>query len=245
MIQQKTLNKNFYALINNEKSFEFFNKEKIYSNIVNIETCKFSGNLEDLGKTIDNYGYSDEFKENINHNRTKVLYDNIDKSMRKKLEQIRTKNLEKKDYLKNPTDILIFTDSYCFSACSVFIKSFQNTGGAIIVGFNGNPKLGIDEFDASQSASSVQVFEDKEYYNLQSLGYIINGITFEETFDESYQNPNPIPREYNIDLVDERVAIYAPYSDDLYNDFLNKAGDIFKKYETNCNKNNPRLLLFF
>ena len=88
MIQQKTLNKNFYALINNEKSFEFFNKEKIYSNIVNIETCKFSGNLEDLGKTIDNYGYSDEFKENINHNRTKVLYDNIDKSMRKKLEQI-------------------------------------------------------------------------------------------------------------------------------------------------------------
>lgn len=243
LIQQKTLDKNFFALINNEKSFEFFNKEKSYANKVNIETCKFNGNLEDFGKITDDYGYSDKFKENITHNRTKVLYDYIDKSMRKKLENIRKKNVNKKENLKNPTDIIIFTDSYCYSACSVFIKSFQNTGGAIIAGFNGNPKLGLDEFDASQSASSVEAIKDKEYYDLQSLGYIINGITFAETFDSSYQNPNPKPREYAIDLVDERVPIYAPYSDNLYNDFIKKANDIFKKYENNCNKNNTKFLL--
>ena len=243
LIQCKTLNKNYFAFINNEKSFEFYDKEKYYAVRANIETCKFSGNLEEFGKINDDYGYSDEFKENINHNRSKVLYDYIDKSMRKKLEKIRVKNFEKKDFLKNPTDILIFTDSYCYSACSVFIKSFQNTGGAIIVGFNGNPKLGIDEFDASQSASGVDVLKDKEYYSLQSLGYEIIGITIAETFDVSYPNPNPIPREYIIDLVDERVPIYAPYSDDLYNNFIKEANNIFKKYETNCNKNNPRLLL--
>ena len=33
---------------------------------------------------------------------------------------------------------------------------------------------------------------DKEYYNLQSLGYQINGITHAESFDDSYQYPNPI-----------------------------------------------------
>ena len=90
------------------------------------------------------------------------------------------------------------------------------------MGFNGNPKLGIDEFDASQSTSGVDVLQDKEYYSLQSLGYEINGISFAETFDVSYQNPNPIPREYTIDLVDERVLIYASYSNYLYNDFIKK-----------------------
>ena len=55
-------------------------------------------------------------------------------------------------FLKNPTDIIIYTDSFCYSACSGFIKAFQNTGGASIVGFNGNPKIkGTKEFDGSQS----------------------------------------------------------------------------------------------
>ena len=69
--------------------------------------------------------------------------------------------------LKIPSDIIIFTDSYCFSACSELIKPFQNTGGAIIVGFNGNPKIrGTDEFDGSQSSSSVKEFKSEEYYEL-------------------------------------------------------------------------------
>ena len=89
----------------------------------------------------------------------------------------------------------------------------------------------------------MEGFKDKEYYNLQSLGYEIIGITYGESFDDSYQNPNPIPREYTIYLVDERVPIYSAYSDELYNDFINKATEIFKKYETKCSKNNHRLLL--
>ena len=243
LIQQKTLDKQFFELINNVNSFEFFKKKDKYINLANTETCKYFGSLEELGKINDDYGYSDEFKENINHNTTKILYDHIDKSWKKKLDKIRKINFEKKENLKKPTDILIFTDSYCFSSCSLFIKSLQSTGGAIIVGFNGNPKLGIDEFDASQSASGVQAIADKEFYNLKSLGYEISGITYAESFDDSYQHPNPIPLEYTIDLVHERIPIYAPYSDDLYNDFISKASGIFKKYETNCTKNDPRLLL--
>ena len=76
--------------------------------------------------------------------------------MKKKLDKIRKTNFEKKENLKKPTDILIFTDPFCFSSCSAFMKSFQRTGLGVIFGFNGNPKLGIDEFDASKSASGVK-----------------------------------------------------------------------------------------
>ena len=244
LIQQKILDKSFNTLIKNKKAFEFFKKENIYPQLfANTETCKNIGDLDELEEIYDDYGYSDEFKQNIIHNRTKIPVDFLDKSWKKRLEKIRKENIDKKNYLKKATDILIFTDPWCFSGGSYFIKAFQNKGGAIIVGFSGNPKLGIDEFDASQSPSPVQAFQDKEFYYLQSLGYKVGGITFAESFDDSYQEPNPIPREYLINLVDERVPIYSSYSDDLYNDFINKANEIFKKYETKCNKNNPRLLL--
>ena len=242
LIQQKTMDKNYRSMINNEKSFEFFKKSNLYRSYANVETCKYVGSLEELGDIEDDYGYSDIFGK-ITHKRSKI-YDFLDKSLRKKLEKIREKNFEK-DNLKKSTDILIYTDSFCFSAGSGFIKAFQNTGGAIIVGFNGNPKIDKNEFDGSQSSSSVSAFKDEEYYNLESLGYNIIGITYSESFDDSYKNINPIPREYTVDIVDERVPIYGPYSDDLYNDFINEAEKIFQKYEikNECNKNNPRLLL--
>ena len=58
--------------------------------------------------------------------------------------------------VKNPTDIIVFTDAYSYSATSTFIKGFQITGGAKIVGYFGNPKIGgTKEFDGSQSNSVV------------------------------------------------------------------------------------------
>ena len=245
LLQQKTLGKSFRALIYNEKAFEFIDLINLYTNYINfanIETCKYIGSIKELGKTVDDYGYNEEMKQNIIHNRTNI-YDYSDRFIRKTLEKIRKKNFENKKFLKNPTDILIYTDSLCFSAGSDLLKAIQETGGAIIVGFNGNPKLPINEFDGSQSPSSKANFPNQEYNNLNSLGYKIYGITYAESFDDSYQNPNPIPREYTINAVDERVPIYAPYSDELYDDFIFKAKEIFNKYEINCNKNNSKLLL--
>ena len=88
-------------------------------------------------------------------------------------------------------------------------------------------------------------FTTQEYYNLQSLGYSISGITYAESYDDSYQSKDkaPIPREYTVDLVDRRVPIYAPYSDDIYEKFIKEADKIFKEFETKCNKNNKLLLL--
>ena len=165
--------------------------------------------------------------------------------MEKKVRSSKKKNFENKR-LKNSTDIIIFTDGYCYSSCSDFVKAFQDTGGAIIVGYNGNPTIeGRDEFDASQSPSSVATFTTKEYYELKKLGYEISGITFSESFDDSYQNKTeaPIPREYTVDLVDRRVPIFGPYSDELYTTFISYATEIFNEFKTKCSKNNKRLLL--
>ena len=54
----------------------------------------------------------------------------------------------------NPTNIIVFTDAFSYSATSYLINGFQKTGGAIIIGYFGNPKIkGTKEFDGSQSDS--------------------------------------------------------------------------------------------
>ena len=246
LIQLKTLDKTYRAVLNIPFINEYMTKNELYSDFANAETCRYIESMEELGQYKDNYGYSDVFGSYITHNRTGI-YDFLDKTKRKFLDKFRKNILENnKKFLKSSTDILIYTDGFSFSATSGFLKAFQNTGGAIIVGFNGNPKIeGTSEFDASQSSSSVAAFQSEEYFNLQNNGFIVSGITYSESYDDSWRNKSqtPIPREYTVDLVDERVPIYGPYSDDIYDKFIKEAEKIFKNYEIKCSKNDPRLLL--
>ena len=62
------------------------------------------------------------------------------------------------------------------------MKAFQDTGGAIIVGFNRNPKIkGTSEFGGSQSSSLVRAFYPSEYDSIESLGYHNYGVTYAES----------------------------------------------------------------
>ena len=152
--------------------------------------------------------------------------------------------------MKRPTDIIIFTDSYSYSATSLFIKSFQNTGGAITVGFFGNPKIeGTDLFDASQSPTTVESKENlgittmqKELDNYNFAARISSGETY------NFHQPNikdQIPREYALDPVDFRVNIYSDYSDDLYDKFIKEGKKIHDEVnnQNKCNSKNEKLLL--
>ena len=65
----------------------------------------------------DNLIYEDNFN-NVIFKRTKFLL----------------KDYKNKD--RKTTNILIFTDGYSFSANSYFIKDLQESGNAIIVGYN-------------------------------------------------------------------------------------------------------------
>ena len=239
LLQIKTQNHMFFA----GRSTEIF-KNKIKGNLgfmVNIETCKPFLNLDYFMEGIID-DYSNKTK-NIIHKRTKIF--NFGQKPFKKWINNNRKKLKEKGFIKRPTDIIIFTDGFSFSATSLFLKQFQKTGGAITVGFNGNPKLSDDLFDASQSPTNVVDYQEfVESKNLFNMGYYIIGISFGESFSDNYNNKNAIPLEYDFDLVDERVDIYNEYSDEIYQSFIDKGKEIFKKYnqDKKCNKKNKRLL---
>ena len=211
--------------------------EKDMSDKINIETCKQFKNFEEMREIIDDYG------ENVTLHRTKI-FQLFNSKILKQYKELR-EELYKKNNLKRPTEIIVFTDGFSFGATSFFIKGLQETGGAIIVGYKGNPKR-YDIFDASQSASSFTQFEDSDVFqNLSLNGFKISGISFYQSFNYSYQEKNPIPREYTIFPVDERVNIYHKYNDSYYDEFIDNALDIFKKYNLNKKFNKNNLLLTY
>ena len=211
---------------------------------VSISDCKIINSYQDFNKF-----YSDSYgEETINHNRTNPI-DKIDKLYRLALREFREEIKNNKN-LKKPTDIIIFTDSYSVSAASGLIKGFQNTGGAVVVGFYGNPKIeGTDLYDGSQSPSSVEKFNEikiNAYIQLEKLGFKTVHITMSETFFfHQLDKINQIPREYALDPVDFRVNIYSDYSDKKYDQFIDEGLSIYKliNQDNKCNPKNDKLLL--
>ena len=241
LLQVKIQNRGPYGAfrISDFINYDFEIEQTAY---LNVETCKPYYTLDEfLNGTTDDYSKGDD---TILHKKTKY-FETIPKENRIMLNKIR-QELDQTKNTKKPTDIIIFTDSFAYSATSMFIKGIQNQGGAILVGYNGNPKLEDKYFDASLSPSSVYNFAyTKEYNNLNTLGFQVIGISLEETFDEDYTKPNPIPREYKVDVIDERSKILEAYSDDNYELFMTEANRIFKKYNEDgeCNPNNNLLAL--
>ena len=181
--------------------------------------------------------------QKIIHKRTKIfdyslINENTFYNLRKTIKNIR-----------KPHEIIIFTDGFSYSATSIFIKGIQLNGGAIIVGYAGNPKS-TNKFDASQSPSPVftegnAAADDLIFKKIKSLGFSLT-ITIMETFSHlDNNNEKNIPLEYQINLVDERVPLYNGYdiqADSNYQDFINMAKSIFEKYKTKCNPENKNLL---
>ena len=159
-------------------------------------------------------------------------------------------NTKKKD-IKNkrkPTEILVFTDSYSASAASLFCKSLQNEGGAIIAGYNGNPKSD-KKFDSSQHFSTIitwndlQILEEEATKKLDDLGVKFSQICI----TNNYLNYNElkVPEEFNVMPVDEVTNIYESFDTDKNYDLFIKTGKkILEKYKNECNNNNNKLTLF-
>ena len=187
---------------------------------------------------IDDYGV-DEHGQKIKHNRTQIF--SATATNRTIIEMV-------KGYLKTkirkPHEIIIFTDGYSFSATSDFIKTTYLAGGAIIVGYNGNPNY--ETFDSSQNPASVLSTTDLNTTDevskaIEDLGFTLS-FTYKEYFDINYEGKTQIPLEFQIHEIDERFEFYDKYYDDYYNDFLEEAHYIFEKYKTECNPKNKRLL---
>ena len=239
LLLQKVLN---YNLISNRLKQSFgtnqnLNKILDYQlELYNTETCKTEKLLKDKI-------YEDNFGNNVKHYRTQFyLFYNT----KKLFNQISSKTYERK-----PTEIIIFTDGFSYSAASIFIKDLQESGNAIIVGYNGipNEKRKKDKFNASQSPSMVIgnfsqiLFNDDD---LATLSYykLCLGAPFSPSYNDKYQNDSilQVPREFTIELIDERSSIYGSYDDSRYDEFIQEGLKIFNKYKNSCNPNNTNLL---
>ena len=212
--------------------------EKIYEEFLKENGDNYQSNKEFLKDYT-----TDELSDDNEYNRTKQ-------------KPFQLKNVQDykdciiRDKYKKPTEIIIFTDGYSFSATSFFIKSLYHFGGAIIVGFNGDPDTEKKDFDASQSPTFTFVFNNfpeiqiQELEDLGNFGYYFDQISYGPSYKNQYiEGKLDYPEEFSVTPVDERVNIYDEYDDTLYEKFIDKAKKIFEKYnkDGNCNKDNKNL----
>ena len=208
----------------------FFQKDEI----LNIDTCK---TYTEKDNVFD--GEKDIYDEGIIHKKSKKI-------LKSNIFEIKIMERKRKEYLtgltKKPTEILIFTDGYSLSCTSIVIKNLQANGVGIMVGYNSRPDLIEKKFEASISNSMVEIYANSKYtQNLMDLGFIIT-ITYSESFDQNDVNKPKIPMEFLVYPIDENVKIFSKYDDSLYNQFVEEAKTIFKKYNDlengQCNPDN-------
>lgn len=208
----------------------------INTNLSKLEDCR-NCTYKDLidGKNNVNYG------NNIQSELTDLFYiNNI--SMYNDIERARAQMNNK----RKPSEILIYTDGYSFSAASLFLKYLKDNGGGIIVQYLGNPQKSEEKFDISQSPSPVfnseilKIFSSENYNKLLSEKECELQIPGIQTFYNSEVINTPL--EYEVSLPDEKSEIYEIFDENSYDKFVNKAKEIFEKYKTECNKENKNLL---
>ena len=201
-----------------------------------IETCE-------RDKLSNSKIFEDNFGNNVTHYRTKFY---LGYNTKKLFNQIESDTYERK-----PTDIIIFTDGFSYSATSIFIKDLYESGNAIIVGYNGipNEKRKKEKFNGSQSPSMVITNYSTNFLlddDIEILKYfnIYLAATFSPSYNDKYQNNSllQIPREFTIELIDERSTIYGSYDDTRYDEFIEEGLRIFKHYNHSCNPNHTNLL---
>ena len=146
---------------------------------------------------------------------------------------------------RKPTEIVVYTDSYCYSCCSIFTKGLKEHGSAIIVGYNGDySQDGTEKFEVGQSPTTVidlyNMVTDKSKNPFMALGLNMR-YSFLESFRYNYDLDEKDPREFLIDEVDVR-APFNSYSDDKLGDFILFTKDIVQQFQQSCNPNSPRLM---
>jgi len=147
--------------------------------------------------------------------------------------------------VRNPTDIIIATDGFCFSTCAYFVNDAIKAGAAIVAGF-GLTNPGGDLFAAGQCPSCVI---PPEYFFDEVKNNSVYGLDFRSTCAESYSisdKDNVIPGDYIIIPVDVHTGFYESYNPSNSKDILsllNKTLEVRNNFRTKCNPANPRLLL--
>ena len=203
-----------------------------------IEGCEEQSQLDFFDK-FENVSYGPQGNE-VYEDLTKSFL-MVDGDLREKAIDLRKKMVRK----RKPTEIMVFTDGYSFSATSMFTKYLQYYGGGIVVGYFGNPSKNTT-FDSSLSPSGIITIDQLFVWN-KNFDFLKTNYLTELQFAilQSFYNKNDskIPLEFVVTPVDERISLYENFNESNYHIFVQKAKEIFAKYENECSTVNPNLFL--
>jgi len=144
---------------------------------------------------------------------------------------------------RKPTEIIVATDGFCFSACSVFVKNCITLGSAIITGY-GTTTPGDELFVASQCPSSVisPTSYNRTLYNLTSPTGLSFRTTFTETYNVSRDMKEIIPGDYEVFRIDAHCGYNVTHNPDKAS-LVKATQKIYERFKTECNPKNRHLLL--
>ena len=206
----------------------------INSNFTSINTCQ-KQTFADLLKDTVTPNYCENKLSQMFYLNNATIHDEIEtirKSMKNK---------------RKPTEILILTDGYSFSASAFYIKYLQKMGGAIVAGYFGNP-YSSEEFDSSQSPSPIFTsgllndFNPNENINL----YKNYGIVLEFPGIQSFYgiDDKDVPLEYEVTPVDIRLDLFSGFDQRSLQNFTEKSNNLLKEIKTKCFSTNKNLIMF-
>ena len=157
---------------------------------------------------------------------------------------------------RKPTEIIVYTDSFSYSATALLLKYLQYYGGGITVGYFTNPNLDDIPFDSSLSPSSIFTHDSLAYLGPKGYDTLSDkyGYNLVMAGTQSFYTPKDYqcPLEFVVTPVDEKVKIYLnvtvktsrdAMNASLYDAFINDSLRIFEHYKTYCNPKNKKLLL--
>ena len=227
----------FYGGIRNTKVIkDTDNVNYLLSSYYDYDKCE-SLNYKKLIKNTYTINYGNEVTDSlsgpiiINGERLRKEVNNFKKKLKNK---------------RNPTEILVYTDGFSYSAAAMLLKYLQYYGGGITAGYFLNPNLENITYNSGISPSALFTHQILQYFT--PTGYnILNeqtGIKVQVPGVQTFYTPYDLtrPLEYEITPVDEFIDFY--YLDqDSYESLINKSLKIFEKYKTKCNPKNKKLLL--
>jgi len=203
-----------------------------FSNISNSCQVLSSEDIEVLFSQEDH----DDLGNGVVHTRTKKMFV-TSKDLLQRFERFSLKKNARK-----PTDIIVATDGYCFSACSEFVDNCITSGSAIVTGF-GVSMPGDEKFVAGQCPSLVFSLDINALFKVINENY---GIFARSTLSESYiiseDMEEKIPLDYSILRVDSHCGYNNSFDPDIA-ELLKHTTAVYEEFKTKCNPDNQRLLL--
>jgi len=194
-------------------------------------TMQNKSNIEDFWVQTN----QDEFGKDVIHERTLKLFLNYLFTARM-FSDYKLKNTRK------PTDIIVTTEGYCFSACSFFVNNIIRFGAAIVAGY-GLTNPGDDLFVAAQCPSTVINPADyfKELRKNSEYGLRFD-TSITETYNVSTEMDESIPGDYDILRIDKYMKYYN-VTNIMTDEFFELTKEVHQEFQTNCNPMNKRLFM--